>query len=251
MHAIAAQLSYETSDMVQSEDCRRKTKSAWMCENFYSETISTPMPSPQCKRTDADNFLGLVRSRRSIRRYEPRPIAKEILVELIEAATWAPSAHNRQPWGFCVITGDAEKRNLSRSMADRWRSDLSADGSDPETIERRIEISHARITGAAALVVACMTMQDMDEYPDKTRSHAEWTMATQSVALSCQNLLLCAHAHGLGACWMCAPLFVPELVRLSLHLPADWQPQALITLGYPAETKEKERAAPESRILWR
>ena len=96
-----------------------------------------------------------------------------------------------------------------------------------------------------------MTMQEMDDYADETRSHAEWVMATQSVALSCQNLLLSADAHGLGACWMCAPLFVPDLVQSSLDLPAEWQPQALITLGYPAETKEKERATPESRTIWR
>ncbi len=62
-------------------------------------------------------------------------------------------------------------------------------------------------------------------------------MAVQSVALACQNLLLAAHAYGLGACWMCAPLFVPHVVRQVLELPAAWQPQALITLGYPAEEK--------------
>jgi coenzyme F420-0:L-glutamate ligase/coenzyme F420-1:gamma-L-glutamate ligase len=203
------------------------------------------------KNRDLTAFQQLVRSRRSIRRYQQRPIAKEILTDLIEAATWAPSAHNRQPWRFCVVTSDFAKQNLSRNMADRWRRDLTADGSDQKMIETRVAISHARITSAAALVVACMTMQEMDDYPDEKRSHAEWAMATQSVALSCQNLLLSAHAHGLGACWMCAPLFVPELVRSSLDLPADWQPQALITLGYPAETKEKERAAPESLTLWR
>jgi coenzyme F420-0:L-glutamate ligase/coenzyme F420-1:gamma-L-glutamate ligase len=199
----------------------------------------------------ADDFHCLVRDRRSIRRYQPRPIEREVLVALIDAATWAPSAHNRQPWRFCVITSDSMKQHLSRSMADRWRHDLNADGSSPQVIERQIKTSHARITGAAALIVACMTMQEMDRYPDEKRAHAEWTMATQSVALSCQNLLLSAHAHGLGACWMCAPLFVPELVQSTLDLPAGWQPQALITLGYPAETKEKVRALPESRILWR
>ncbi len=200
---------------------------------------------------DLDAFQRLVHGRRSIRRYQQRPIARELLAELIDAATWAPSAHNRQPWRFCIVTSDAAKQHLSQCMADRWRHDLGADGSGQETIEQRIAISHARITGASALVVACMTMEEMDDYPDKKRSRAEWTMATQSVALSCQNLLLSAHAHGLGACWMCAPLFVPDLVQSSLDLPAEWEPQALITLGYPAETKEKERAAPESRILWR
>jgi nitroreductase len=94
-------------------------------------------------------------------------------------------------------------------------------------------------------------MNDMDRYPDAARAHAEWVMAVQSVALACQNLLLCAEALGIAACWMCAPLFVPDLVRRVLELPADWEPQALITLGYPAESKQKERALLASRVLWR
>jgi nitroreductase len=59
-------------------------------------------------------------------------------------------------------------------------------------------------------------------------------MAVQSVAMALQNLLLAAHAEGLGACWMCAPLFCPDAVQTALDLPDDWEPQALISLGYPA-----------------
>lgn len=193
----------------------------------------------------------LVHERRSIRRYTDRPIERALLEELLDAATWAPSAHNRQPWRFCVVASAATKQALSAAMAARWQADLSADGVDPAEIARRIAISQARITGAAALVVASMSMAEMDAYPDAARSQAEWTMGVQSVALACQNLLLAAHANGLGACWMCAPLFVPELVRTVLELPSTWQPQALITLGYPAETKSKERAPLESRVVWR
>ena len=76
-------------------------------------------------------------------------------------------------------------------------------------------------------------------------------MAVQSVALACQNLLLAAHAHGLGGCWMCAPLFAPDIVRSALALPESWQPQALITLGYPAEARESTREPLERRVIWR
>ena len=51
-------------------------------------------------------------------------------------------------------------------------------------------------------------------------------MAVQSTAMAVQNMLLLAHAEGLAACWMCAPLFCPDTVRAALDLPADWQPQA-------------------------
>jgi F420 biosynthesis protein FbiB-like protein len=193
----------------------------------------------------------IIGRRRSIRRYTSQPIPDATLLELLDAATLAPSAHNRQPWRFCVVTGDAAKTRLSMAMGEQWRADLRADNADPAFIERRVAISHARMTGAAALVVASLTMSDMDRYPDPIRAQAEWTMAVQSVALACQNLLLAAEAQGIGACWMCAPLFVPELVRQTLALPADWEPQALITLGYPAESKTKERASLESRVLWR
>ena len=101
------------------------------------------------------------------------------------------------------------------------------------------------------LIVPCLTLAEMDIYPDAERSQAERTMAVQSVALACQNLLLAAQAAGLGTCWMCAPLFVPALVRQALDLPEDWEPQAVVTLGYPAEEKQKEREPLATRVVWR
>jgi F420 biosynthesis protein FbiB-like protein len=197
------------------------------------------------------DFTQLIQSRRSIRRYQDRPVAPALLEELLTAATWAPSAHNRQPWRFCVVTSHEVKLALSQRMGEQWRQDLAADNAEPAFIERRVAISHARVTGAAALIIASVSMEEMDSYPDAARAEAEWMMAVQSVALACQNLLLAAHAHGLGACWMCAPLFVPTLVREVLDLPVNWQPQALITVGYPAEEKVKARAPLASRVLWR
>jgi len=198
-----------------------------------------------------DDFWQLIQTRRSIRRYQPRPIAPALLEQLLTAAIWAPSAHNRQPWRFCVVTSAETKQRLSDRMGEQWRRELGADGADPAFIERRVAISAARLTGAAALIVAALSMEEMDSYPDPARNTAEWTMAVQSVALACQNLLLAAHHYGLGACWMCAPLFVPDLVREVLTLPVAWQPQALITLGYAAETKEKERVGVGERVIWR
>ena len=176
---------------------------------------------------------------------------KDLLEDLLTFAAWAPSAHNRQPWRFCVVTGRQAKERLSAAMGERWAADLQADGVDAAAIERIIVISRARMTSAAALVAVSLSMEDMDAYPDERRQEAERTMAVQSTALACQNLLLAAHAYGLGACWMCAPLFAPELVRETLGLPETWQPQALITLGYPAEERESERAPLAGRVVWR
>ncbi len=200
---------------------------------------------------DDGSFWQLIRGRRSVRRYLPDPVERSLLEMLLTAAIWAPSAHNRQPWRFCVVTSDPVKQELSDRMGARWRADLGADGVDAAIIERRVRISHARITGAPALVAASLSLEGMDDYPDQRRQEAEWLMAVQSTALACQNLLLAAHHYGLAACWMCAPLFVPELVRDALDLPQSWHPQALITLGYAAEEKERERLPLAERVTWR
>ena len=207
--------------------------------------------SDWASQVDDDWFWQLIRGRRSVRRYLPDPVERSLLEKLLTAAIWAPSAHNRQPWRFCVVTTDPAKQELSDRMGARWRADLSADGVDVALIERRVRISHDRITGAAALVVASVSLEEMDDYPDRRRQDAEWLMAVQSTALACQNLLLAAQQYGLAACWMCAPLFVPDLVRDALGLPESWYPQALITLGYAAEEKQRERLPLAERVIWR
>jgi F420 biosynthesis protein FbiB-like protein len=169
-------------------------------------------------------------------------------LRLFETAVWAPSAHNRQPWRFAVLTQAADIERLAAVMGARLRADRTADGDDPAEIERDVARSYARLTGAPVVIVACLSMAEMDRYPDAHRARNEWIMAAQSTAMAAQNLLLLAHAEGLATCWICAPLFAPELVRETLALPPDWEPQGLITLGYPAETREKNRAPIETKI---
>ncbi len=196
------------------------------------------------------DLLEAIRSRRSIRRYEKTRVPRALMDELFDAARWAPSAHNRQPWRFAVIEAAQTKDALATAMGDRLRADLERDGAPGDLIDAEVSNSYTRITNAPALIVVCLTLRDMDRYPDPRRNQAEWVMAVQSTALAVQNLLLAAHARGLSACWMCAPLFVPETVRAVLALEADWEPQALITLGYPAETKTKERMPLEMLVRY-
>lgn len=196
-------------------------------------------------------LLEAITSRRSIRRYRPDPVPQLVIETLLTAATWAASAHNRQPWRFCVIQSAEHKERLARAMGDRLRRDLEADGTSEEVIAADTGRSYSRITSAPVLIALCLSLVDMDHYPDARRNDKEFIMAVQSTAMAGQNLLLAAHDQGLGACWMCAPLFCPDVVSAALDLPADWQPQALITLGYPAETKEKTRRPLETGVVWR
>jgi coenzyme F420-0:L-glutamate ligase/coenzyme F420-1:gamma-L-glutamate ligase len=196
----------------------------------------------------ATTLYQIVHGRRSIRRYSERPVDRTIVERLLTAATWAPSAHNRQPWRFAVIEDDNAKERLANAMNAVLRADLAADGLPPDQIAAQATRRRARLTRAPILILLCMTMADMDDYPDDKRRRAEWTMATQSVALAGQNLLLAAHAEGLGACWLCAPLFCPDVVRDTLRLPQDWEPQAFISLGWPDESRQKEREPLETRV---
>jgi coenzyme F420-0:L-glutamate ligase/coenzyme F420-1:gamma-L-glutamate ligase len=193
----------------------------------------------------------LIHTRRSIRRFEPRSVPQDVLLRLLEAAIWAPSAHNRQPWRFVVLPGDAAKRRLADAMAARLEADLRADGVPEDAIAADTGRSRHRLTGAGALILVCLSMVDMDDYPDARRQSFERTMAVQGVAMAAQNLLLAAHAEGLGAVWMCAPLFCQDTVRAALDLPPDFEPQGVIALGYPAEDREKGREPLETRVVFR
>ena len=208
-------------------------------------TQATTMPqAADLQHAGPDALTNWMRERRSIRRYRPEPLPPGLIERLIDAARFAPSAHNRQPWRFAIVQEAERKEQLAAAMGARLRADRLADGDDREAIERDVARSIARIGAAPAVVVACCTLADMDVYPDARRAAAERLMAVQSTAMAVQNLLLLAHAEGLGACWMCAPLFCPDTVRGVLNLPADWQPQALITLGHPAAPgRVRERRA--------
>lgn len=196
-------------------------------------------------------MLETIQSRRSIRRYTDRPVDPETIRQLLTAAMWSPSAHNRQPWRFAVVETAAQKDRLAQAMGDRLRHDLAADGVAQDVIDADVGRSYSRITAAPVVIALCLSMHDMDVYPDTARAHNEYIMAVQSTAMAGQNLLLAAHHVGLGACWMCAPLFCPDVVRTTLNLPDDWQPQGLLTVGYPDQTRTKTRKPLEDVVLWR
>ena len=199
----------------------------------------------------ADPVLAALHSRRSLRRYHPELPSQALLEEVLNAAIQAPSAHNRQPWRFVVLRDAERKAGLAQAMGAQLRADLQADGMPAALIEADVQRSWARMTGAPVLVLLCLSMQDMDDYPDAGRGQAEYMMAVQGTAMAGQNLLLAAHALGLGACWMCAPLFCPEVVSRELTLPSDWQPQGLITLGWPAQTRNRGRRPLAELVQWR
>ena len=189
--------------------------------------------------------------RRSVRRYQPSSISRDVVKRLLTAASAAPSAHNKQPWRFVVLDTFASRHKLAQAMGRKLRQDRAADGDPAELIEADIDRSYQRITQAPIAIVLCVDMRDMHRYPDQSRKDAEYLMAVQSTAMAAQNLLLAAHAEGLGACIMCAPLFCPEVVIESLQLSLQWRAQMLVTIDDPASLgKERPRLPLDEITQW-
>jgi F420 biosynthesis protein FbiB-like protein len=135
-------------------------------------------------------------------------------------------------------------------MAEQWLQDLERDQVHRETREVLARESVEQFANAPVLVVACLTLEDMDQYPDKERRRCERDLAVQSLAAAVQNMLLAAHARGLASCWYCAPLFCPTAVRQTLKLPDEVEPQALIAFGYPAEQPPSPPRKPVESVVY-
>ncbi len=201
---------------------------------------------------NSEALLKWLEGRRSVRRFEDRPVPPDLLERILRTACSAPSAHNRQPWRFAVVSAGETRRKLTDCMADEFRRDLQADALPGAEVEARIARGVDRLLHAPGAVVLCSTLAEMDHYADPRRDQAERTMALQSASLAGGYLLLAAHAEGLGACWICGPLFAPQAVRGALDLPADWEPHALIVLGWPAEQPTARARRPfEDTVRWR
>lgn len=187
-------------------------------------------------QTAAGEIPPILATRRTVRFYTPDRVPDELVGTLLAAAASAPSAHNVQPARYVVVRSPEAKRRLAERMGRRWRRDLERSGTPEAAIKVELRFSMRRFSEAPVLILVGYTMAEMDVYPDRARRAAEQTMAVQSAAAAIQNLLLAASANGLGACWCCAPLFCPGIVRRALDLPREFVPQALVTVGYPAHT---------------
>lgn len=182
------------------------------------------------------DIVEAIKTRRSIRKFKPDKVSREIVCSILDLARWAPSAHNAQPWRCIVIDDEKVKENLANEMGRAWLLDMLKDGVPREKAEEIVRLeSWERITKTPIVIIVCLTMEDMHKYPDRRRRKAEYLMAVQSVAAYIQNLLLLAHHYGVGACWICAPLFCQKAVRKALSLSRKIEPQAMIIMGYADE----------------
>jgi F420 biosynthesis protein FbiB-like protein len=134
-------------------------------------------------------------------------------------------------------------------MATDFERDLRRDGVVPEKIQAQLKRSRERISSAPAVILLCLDMSEMDSYPDEKRQYAERMMTIQSVAAAGLQLLLAAHAEGLGGVWVCSPLFAAETIQKTLDLPEAWEPQAMYFIGYPDETPKIKEMKDLQRLV--
>ncbi len=197
----------------------------------------------------AEELSHIIQGRRSVRSYEARPVNREQIMQMLEAARWAPSPHGRQPWRFAVITQPEVRQRLADAMGERWRRQLALDGQDEHTVKLRLDKSYQRILQAPLNIVPCLYLNDLDTYSDAERQTAEHTMAVQSLGCAVQNMLLMAYSLGLDCGWMCAPLFCPEVVCAALNLDKALIPHALITAGYAAKDPLRRPRLPLDKLI--
>jgi F420 biosynthesis protein FbiB-like protein len=194
-------------------------------------------------------FHTFLRARRSIRRFKSDLVPDSAIERILSTAVCAPSAHNRQPWRFCVLISVQAKAGLANAMAADFRRDLLRDNLASAEVEARVEQSRSRIVSSPLVIVLCMDMSEMDVYPDARRAGAERMMAIQSTAAAGLQLLLAVHAEGLAGVWTCGPLFAPEAVRTALELDVAWEPQAMFFIGHPDQSPRTKDMKPLESVV--
>jgi nitroreductase len=166
-------------------------------------------------------LLEAIKGRRSIRSFKKQDVPDDIVAKLIEAARWAPSAGNIQPWQFVIVRKPDVKRRLSEAA-----------------------LNQAFIEEAPVFIVVCA---------DEKRSSMGYGLrgkalfCLQDTAAATQNILLTAYSLGFGTCWVGA--FDEGMVRAALNIPEGMRPVAMVPVGCPNESPRPRSRRPLSDIV--
>jgi nitroreductase len=163
-----------------------------------------------------------IKGRRSIRAYKPQDVPEKVVEKLIEAASYAPSAGNIQPWKFVIARNAEVKRKLAQAAEQTF------------------------IEEAPVVIVVCAN-EKRAEMSYGFRGKALYCI--QDTAAATQNILLTAYSLGLGACWIGA--FNEDQAKKAVNAPEEMRPVAMIPVGYPNETRAQRRRRPLSQVMHR
>jgi len=167
------------------------------------------------------DVLEAIKGRRSIRAFKNQDVPAETVEELIDAARWAPSAGNIQPWEFIIVRKPRIKRRLVEAA-----------------------LGQMFIEEAPVVIVVCANEERSSQ---GYGVRGETLYCLQDTAAAIQNIHLTAYSLGLGTCWVGA--FREEETRKILKIPHGVRPVAIIPVGYPAESPSPRRRRPISQMV--
>lgn len=189
-------------------------------------------------REPAADVLAVIRSQRACRAFLPDTVPGPLITTVLEAATFAPSAENRQPWIFVVVRDRDDRHHIGDLMRQAWESgarSYSEGRLPPRLLEAVDQGATGGVSDAPVLVVVCADTED---------THP--SVVAASIFPAVQNLLLAASSLGLGsALTTLAVAFGPDL-QARLGLPPSVRPLAVVPLGWPARPLGPPRRAPVS-----
>jgi nitroreductase len=162
--------------------------------------------------------LALLKGRRSIRRYRPDPVPDDMIGQLLEAGQWAPSASNRQPWQFIVVRDEAILKQVAQHAAYYF-------------------IRWAHVAEAPLLIVLC----------GEARNRIYRQFLHEDIGLAGSQIMLQAHALGLGTCWIGG--LDRKAIADVLKVPEHIDIVGLLTVGFPAEEPEPPARKPLGEIV--
>jgi len=162
-----------------------------------------------------------IKGRRSIRAFKKQNVPEETVEKLIDAASWAPSAGNIQPWEFVIVRKPAVKKKLAQAA-----------------------LNQAFVEEAPVVIVVCANEKRSSMgygFRGKT------LYCIQDTAAAIQNILLTAYSLGLGACWI--GTFNEDEAREAVNAPEGIRPVAIIPVGCANEVPSQRDRRPLSRIM--
>lgn len=170
-----------------------------------------------------------IRSQRSIRRFSSRHVPDRLITTIIEAATHAPSATNRQPWHFLVIRDRELKQRISEWYIDAWTSIYpNVDpASLPQSSRSGLELGQGMVE-VPALILVCLDISE-------ERSTTPSLIYGASIYPAVQNIMLAARALGIGTVLTTIHRKHEKEIKDLLEIPTKVETVALIPLGYPGE----------------
>jgi nitroreductase len=201
----------------------------------------------------------VIKTRRSVRRFQDKPVPEDLLLKALELATWAPNGGNYQPWRFLVVSN----KDLINQMADAVKAKTELIASWPEAkqcgeVVERWRKTSAFFRGAPVCIAVLMSKYssiadqilrargEADAIAREIRSYRQLGDSTlQSVAAAITYLVLILHYFDLGTTWMAGPQQAKKEIEKLLGVPADWNFVDLIPVGYPAETPK----APPRKVV--